>query len=112
MRTNTANVQKNSCTVKNILYAYQNLETTATDVIHMQSVLLTLITSLTVDAKMTYGAMVSTNAHQESGYHEILISLYIRQLFFILSADRLLIFSKANVQCDVMRSITGRNKEN
>ena len=68
MKINTANVQKSLCTVKNILYAYRNLETTVTVVIPMQNVLLTLTTSPTVDAKKTYGAMVLMNAHQEIGY--------------------------------------------
>ena len=68
MKINTANVQKSLCTVKNILYAYRNLETTVTVVIPMQNVLLTLTTSPTVDAKKTYGAMVLMNAQQEIGY--------------------------------------------
>ena len=68
MKINTANVQKSLCTVKNILYAYRNLETTVTVVIPMQNVLLTLTTSPTVDAKKTYGVMVLMNAQQEIGY--------------------------------------------
>ena len=68
MKINTANVQKSLCTVKNILYAYRNLETTVTVVTPMQNVLLTPSTSPTVDAKKTYGAMVLMNAQQEIGY--------------------------------------------
>ena len=75
MTINTANVQKSLCTVKNILYAYLNLETTVTVVTHMQHVLLIHTTSPTVSAKKTLEAMVLTSAQQEIGYSFITFPL-------------------------------------